>query len=139
MTQEQTNVEVVRRMYASFGQRDLPAVLDCLAEDIDWQSPVRRTESKVISWSKLRHGREEVATFFKELLEKVEPEGLEPSTFTAEGDRVIVEGWNRGSVRSTGSPYEHDWVMAFTLREGRIVRMRHYYDSADIVVAFGGE
>lgn len=137
MTQEQANVEVVRLLYASIGQRNLPAVLDCLAKDVDWQSPVRRTESKVISWSKLRHGHEEVASFFKELFEKVEPERLEPSAITAQGDRVIVEGKNRGTAKSTGSAYKHDWVMVFTLHEGRIVRMRHYYDSADIVAAFG--
>jgi hypothetical protein len=42
-------------------------------------------------------------------------------------------------VKSTGRTYEHDWVMVFTLRKGKIVRFRHYYDTADIVVAFRRE
>lgn len=136
MTKEQENVPVVQQFFANFGQGNLPAALDTLAEDVDWQSPVTRTEPEEISWAKPRHSREEVAAFFKEMLEKVQPERLETLDFTAQGDRVIVEGRNRGTVKSTGRTYEHDWVMVFTLLKGKIIKLRHYYDTADIVVAF---
>jgi hypothetical protein len=136
---EQENVQAVQQMYAAFGRGDLPAVLEMLAEDVDWQSPVSRTEPEELSWARPRHSREEVAIYFKELLEKVQPEQMETLDFTAQGDRVIVEGRNRGTVKSTGRTYEHDWVMVFTLRKGKIVRFRHYYDTADIVVAFRRE
>jgi ketosteroid isomerase-like protein len=132
----QENMKVVQKMFTAFGQRSLPAVMDTLAEDVDWQSPVRRSEAGEISWAKPRHSREEVAIYFKELFEKVQPERMETLEFTAQDDRVVVEGRNRGTVRSTGRTYEHDWVMVFTLRRGKIARLRHYYDTADIVVAF---
>lgn len=130
---------IVQQMYAAFGRRDIPAVLDTLSDDVDWQSPVTRTQPDEISWSKPRHGREQVATFFMELGEKVQPDRLEPLEFTAQGDRVVVEGKNRGTVRSTGRAYEHDWVMVFTVRQGKIARMRHYYDSIDLRVTFATE
>jgi len=133
---EQENLQVVQQMFAAFGQRDLPGVLDTLANDVDWQSPVTRTRPQEVSWAEPRHSHEEVATFFKDLFEKVQPERMETSEFTAQGDRVIVEGTNRGTVRSTGRTYEHDWVMVFTLRNGKIVRLRHYYDTSDVIVAF---
>ena len=99
---EQENVQVVQQMFAAFGQGNLPAVLDTLAEDVYWQSPVTRTVSREISWARPRHSREEVATFFKELFEGVQPERMETLEFIAQGDRVIVEGKNRGTVKSTG-------------------------------------
>jgi ketosteroid isomerase-like protein len=133
---EQENVQVVQQMFAAFGQRNLPAVLDILAEDVYWQSPVTRAVSKEISWARPRHGREQVATFFKELFEAVQPERLETLQFTAQGDRIIVEGKNRGTVRSTGKNYEHDWVMVFTVLDRKIFKLKHYYDTADILVAF---
>jgi len=133
---EQENMQLVQRMFAAFGQGDLPAVLSMVAEDVDWQSPVRRTEPGEISWAKPRHSREEVALYFKELVEKVQPEKMEAFEFTAQGNRVVVEGMNRGIVKSTGRTYEHDWVMVFTVVGGKIVRHRHYYDTADILVAF---
>ncbi len=45
---------------------------------------------------------------------------------TAVGDRVIVEGRNRGTVRAAGRDYEHERVMAFAVRGGKIVRNWHY-------------
>lgn len=56
-------------------------------------------------------------------------------TFTAADDRVVVEGLNRNTARATGRPYEHRWVMLFTIRDGQIARFRHYYDPADITHA----
>jgi ketosteroid isomerase-like protein len=136
MMNEQENVQVVQQMFAGFGQGNLPAILDTLGKDVYWQSPVTRTVSREISWARPRHSREQVATFFKELFEGVQPERLETLHFTAQGDRVIVEGKNRGTVRSTGKNYEHDWVMVFTVVDGKIVKFQHYYDTADILVAF---
>ena len=133
---EQENVQVVQKLFAAFGQANIPSALDILAEDVDWQSPVRRSPPSEISWAKPRHGRAEVAKFFRELSEKMQIELMETFDFTAQGDRVVVEGRNRGSVRSTGRTYEHDWVMVFTVRGGKIVTHRHYYDTADILVAF---
>lgn len=136
MMNEKENIQVVQQMFKAFGQRNLQGVLNTLAEDVDWQSPTTRTKHEQISWAKPRHSREEVATFFKEMLEKVQPERLETLENTAQDDRVIVEGWNRGTVKSTGNTYEHDWVMVFTIRKGKIVRLRHYYDTNDVMVAF---
>ncbi len=58
-------------MLAALGQGNLMAALDTFAEDVDFQSPVTRTKPAEISSLKPRHGREKVAAFFKELLEKV--------------------------------------------------------------------
>ena len=49
--------------------------------------------------------------------------------------RVFVEGYNSGIMLPTGRPYEHDWVMELTIRDGKIVRHRHYYDTNDLLVA----
>ena len=133
---EEENVEFVKQGFAALEKGDIPALLDMLAEDVDWQSPVTRTEHVEITWAQQRRGREQVAQFFKELGEAVQPENFEFLEITAQDDRVVVEGRNQGSVRSTGRTYEHEWVMVFTIRDGKITRCRHYYDTADVAVAF---
>lgn len=30
-------IETVRQIYAAFGRGDVPAILACLAEDVDWE------------------------------------------------------------------------------------------------------
>jgi ketosteroid isomerase-like protein len=122
-------------MFAAFDEGDIQVGLNIYSENVDFQSPVTRTNPPEITWAKPRHSRGEVAEYFKELFEKVQPERLETIWFTAQDDRVVVEGKNRGTVKSTGRSYEHDWVMIFTVQDGEIVRFRHYYDTADIVTA----
>jgi len=136
MKEEQENIQVVQSMFEAFGQGNIPAALNTFADDVDFQSPVTRNAPAEISWAKPRYRREEVAEFFKELSDKMQIERMEATSFTAQSNLVVVEGKNRGTVRSTGNAYEHDWVMVFTLKEGRIIRHRHYYDTADVVVAF---
>jgi len=116
---EQENVRLLEQHFEAFGKGDLPAALDFVADNVDWQSPVTRTESQNLSWAKPCHSREEVSLFFKELYEKVQPEGME--------------------IFSTGRSYYHDWVMVFTFKNGKIVRHRHYYDTNDILAAFRKE
>ncbi|MFC1957809.1 nuclear transport factor 2 family protein [Chloroflexota bacterium] len=123
-------------MFTAFGQGDIPTVLGMLSDDVDWQTPATRTKPAEISWARPRRGHEQVAQFFQEFAGKVHPEPFEQMVFTAQGDRVIVEGRNRGTVKSTGRSYEHDWVMIFVLHGGKIAKYRQYYDTADVLVAF---
>lgn len=131
------NVQIVRtQFFEALDKGDISTALNAMAEEIDWLSPVTRIEREEVPWAVPRHGRDEVAAFFKEFFEKVRPEQMEPLVFIAQSDLVAVEGKNRGIARSTGRTYEHDWMMLFTLHGGKIKRFRHYYDTADVMAAF---
>jgi uncharacterized protein len=133
---EHENVQVIKDLFAAFARGDLQSALAVLAEDVDWQSPATRTFPPEITWAAPRHTREQVIQFFQELNGKVQSEPFDISAIIAEGERVVAEGRNQGRVRATGRMYEHDWVMVFTIRDGKIVRHRHYYDTSDVIVAF---
>lgn len=62
---------------------------------------------------------------------------MEDIDVTAAGDRVVVEDRIRNEVRATGRTYEHQWVMVFTIADGRIARFRRHDDPADLVHAMG--
>lgn len=136
VTKEQENIEIVKKMFKEVEQGNLPAALNMLAEDVYWQSPVTRTGSKYLTWYKPRYSREEVGDFFIELSNKVETERFQISDVIAQGNKVVVEGKNKGTVKSTGRAYEHDWIMIFELRDGRIIKNQHYYDTMDLVQCF---
>ncbi|MHB8247192.1 MAG: nuclear transport factor 2 family protein [Acidimicrobiales bacterium] len=110
------------------------SVLTALTDDVDWQEPVSE-QADSVSWAGRRRGREQVADDFREFTAASHWHPMEDATFTAAGDRVVVEGRNRNKARATGRPYEHQWVMLFTIRDGQIARFRHYYDPADITHA----
>jgi ketosteroid isomerase-like protein len=133
---EHENIQLIKEHFAAFGRGDIQSALSIVEKSVDWQSPVTQTQSEEITWAVPRHSREEVVQFFQELADKVQPEKFEIIDFIAHGDKVVVEGRNQGLIKSTGRRYEHDWVMVFTIRDGKIVRHRHYYDTAEVAAAF---
>jgi ketosteroid isomerase-like protein len=133
---EQDNVQVIQALLAAFGRGDIAAALSMVAEEVDWQSPATGTPNALLPWSAIRRSRAEVGQFFADMTAYAEPQAFEICAVTAQGDRVVLEGRNAGRARSTGRSYAHDWVMVFTVRDGLIVRHRHYYDTADVLAAF---
>src|SRR3712207_3738999 len=95
---DQTNLAVIQQAYEAFGRGDIPAVLDALTDDVEWtlQGP------SVIPFAGPRRGREEVAEFFSVIGETLEFEQFEPREFVAQGDTVVVVGYERSVVKQTG-------------------------------------
>lgn len=132
---EVVNTELIRRQFDAFARGDMSVALAALSEDVDWQAPVTGQDC-LLPWAGRRRGRAAVQEYFDQLGGSVRPEPFQDLTFTAEDDRVVVEGRNAGTVLATGRRYEHAWVMVFTITAGHVIRFRHYYDPADIQHAF---
>ena len=130
---EQTNVAVVQQAYEAFGREDIPGVLDRLTEDVEWtlQGP------STIPFAGAHRGREGIAEFFSLVGEALEFELFEPREFVAQGDTVVVLGYERSVAKATGRPLEQEWAHVYTLRDGKIATGRLFEDTAAEVVAFG--
>lgn len=126
---EQANIQVVRDSYAAFQRGDIPSLLENLTEDIEWIEP------PVEPLGGTYRGRASVADFFKKVNETSEFSHFEPRDFIAQGDRVVVLGHYRATVRGTGRAYECDWAMAFTLTGGKISRFQEFTDTAAFAAA----
>ncbi len=125
------NVNVVQRTYEAVGRGDIPALLDLLTEDVEWtfQGP------SVIPFAGTRRGREEVAEFFSLVGGTLEFEQFEPREFVGQGDTVVVVGYERNLIKPTDRTFEQEWAHVYTLRDGKIVKLRCFEDTAAYVVA----
>ncbi len=129
---EQTNVEVVQGTYEAVGRGDIPALLDLLTEDVEWtlQGP------SLIPFAGPRKGREGVAEFFSQVGGNLEILQFEPRDFVAQGDTVVVLGYERNLIKPTGRTFEQEWAHVYTLRDGKIAKARFIEDTAAYVAAF---
>ena len=129
---ERTNADVVQRGYEAFGRGDIPALLDLLTDDVEWtlQGP------SVIPFAGTRHGHEGVAEFFDVLGETLDFEQFEPREYVAQGDTVVVVGFERSLSRATGRTIEQEWAHVNTLRNGKIAKFRAFEDTGAYVAAF---
>ncbi len=131
---EQASVELVQQAYAAYGRGHIQGVLNTLADDVEWVVP----GPKEIPYAGERHGKDQIAQFFKLVDETTELDPFEPREFIAQGDRVVVLGYYAGHAKATGRGLESHWAMAFTVRNGKITEFREYTDTANLAAAFSG-
>ena len=81
----------------------------------------------------IRHGREQVAQFFKALDQVFEIQRFEPKQFIAQGEHVVVLGDDTAKIKTTGKVLTEEWAHAFTIRDGKIAVFREYIDTAAVV------
>lgn len=129
---EADNVAVVQRVFQAFGSGDVPGFLELLAEDVSWTIAGPET----VPYAGERRGHEGVVRFLGEIGGAVEFERFEPRDFIAQGDRVLVVGFERGRVRASGRTFDNPWILDFTLRDGRVTHMQSYEDTLAVARAF---
>lgn len=129
---EEHNVQVARNIFEAFGRGDAPALLAFVSEDVLWaiEGP-----SSVPYYGE-RRGHAGVMDFLAKLNGSVEFERFEPREFIDGGDKIVVLGTERGSVRATNKTLDNDWAMVFTVRDGKVVQFRCYENTAVVEAAF---
>jgi hypothetical protein len=131
--QEAQNTKVVQDAYAAFGRGDIPAVLNHLDDNVTWK-PITGAASYVPTAGE-RHGKTSVAEFFRILGENVQFERFEPLEYVAQNDKVVAIGRYKGKTPG-GRTFESEWVMIFTLRDGKVVSFQEFTDSAALNAAY---
>jgi ketosteroid isomerase-like protein len=130
---EQKNVETVQQNYAAVGRGDIPTLLSLLSDEVEWSMP----GPSVIPWTGTRRGRQQVGEFFALLRKTLKSQRFEPREFIAQGDTVVVLGYERSLVKPTDRTFEQEWVHVYTLRDGKITKCRIFEDTAAQATAFG--
>lgn len=122
------HVATVAAIYDAFGRGDVDAILDHLADDIEWDAGVRDTG---LDYLRERHGKQEVAGFFPALMANVALTHFEPMALCAAGDYVTVPVRHAGSIVGGGevpmTTEAHVWRFG---PDGKVVSFGHVFDYA---------
>src|SRR4051794_1299431 len=61
-----SNAKTVQKLYEAFGRGDMPAILEMLAEDVQWESwSDNSAQNAGVPWFELKQGRDGVLEFFQ--------------------------------------------------------------------------
>ncbi len=131
-------VSVVNRIYEAFGAGDVPAILECMAPDVDWEYA---WPSSPMPWLQPGRGPAHVGSFFESLGSHLKFRSFEVNHVLA-GDHVVVALVSlEAVVRSTGrSIVETDEAHIWYFDDaGRVSRFRHAADTLQHAQALGFE
>src|SRR5580698_10008087 len=93
------NVQSAKEGYAAFGRGDVPAILELLADDIEWIEP---GPPDLLPAAGTYRGKEEVGRFFATIGENLDIHKFEPHEFIAQDDHVVVLVSTEATVKPTG-------------------------------------
>lgn len=122
----QENLDTVKRLYTAFGTGDLPGLLGSLDAGIHWAVPGSAP------WAGEGRGHEHVQGFFQKFGSSASLETFEPRSFVADGDTVVVLGYEEGTFRATGRKWKTHFTHTFTVSAGKITAHREYLDTQAI-------
>lgn len=123
-----SHIETVQRLYAAFGQGDIPTILGELTADCAWEHDA--VDHHGIPWLKPRVGPAEVAQFFGELATDLEFHRFEVLNLLAGGNQVVgvidLEVTVRPSGRRVRDLEAHLWTFD---ADGKVAKFRHFIDT----------
>jgi ketosteroid isomerase-like protein len=121
-----TQLGILQGAYEAFGRGDIDAVMNCIAEEVDW----RVVGPASVPFGGARKSRKEVAEYFRLLSESDDVTEHEVREVIDAGDYFVVLGYVKATVRATGKPFETEWVHIITMKDGQVTRWLEFFDTA---------
>lgn len=132
-----SKTEQIQALYAAFGRGDVNAILEKLADNVDWNND--RVHSSEIPWNGNFTGKARVPQFFAAVADHADLPVFNPHTFIEGGDHVAVLLHIEGRIKKNGRPLNNDAVHVWRFdRDGKIASYRHYNDTAMELAAWRG-
>jgi ketosteroid isomerase-like protein len=129
------NVKTITSAYEAFARGDIPAVIDSLADDVDWASEAASTE---VPWWGPRRGKDGVLDFFEKLGTAVEVKEFTPLVIVGEDDDVLAVVRYRATSRANGKTASMEIHHHWTFRDGKVVRYRGSEDTLQSLEVYRG-
>jgi ketosteroid isomerase-like protein len=127
----QENVEIVRRMAEAFNSGGLDAARRYYHPEIEWHEDPSFPESGVY------RGVEAVIAYNQQFLSEFEAIRYEGEPVASAGEHVVSNMRIAGSGKISGAGFELSAWWAFTVRDGKVVRVYAYLDKDAALEAVG--
>ncbi|WP_163471190.1 nuclear transport factor 2 family protein, partial [Haemophilus influenzae] len=114
-TPEDSTRAVVARYFETMKPGAAPEVIAALfSEAVDWEIA---GDIERVSWIGRKTGRAGVASFVRELFERIEPVRFEVGSILVEGKRAVALGALISRVKSTAKTIETEFAIDFTIED----------------------
>lgn len=120
-----SNLEVTRATYEGSSEENGQNLLTVLSPDVEWE------EAAGFLYAGTYVGPEALfAGVFQRLATEWISYRAVVHTYLAEGNRVAAFGWYSGTYRATCKSMQASFAHLYELKDGKIIRMTQYVDSA---------
>ncbi|MGI9077489.1 MAG: nuclear transport factor 2 family protein [Gemmatimonadaceae bacterium] len=133
---EQQHLAVVRGIHEGSGIIRRARESGILADSVEWWVA---GPPGVLPFAGTWRGIAGIAEFERQLGATMRYDRVELRRYLVSGDDVAALFLGAGVAKATGRPFESEIVRLYTFRDGKVVRVRNYYDTAAYVAAVRGQ
>jgi uncharacterized protein len=128
----------VKSIYEAFGQGNIPAILEHLSDQVQWEQWADNTTQRAgVPWMLPRTGKEGAQEFFREVA-NFRITDFQVLSLMSNENQVVAEILIEADVPAAGSHFRDEELHLWTFNEeGKVVRFRHYLDTAKHIAAAG--
>ena len=131
----QSNLDIIKGVYAAFASGDIPAVLGVMSPAIVWNEaennlPLAQGNPYVGPQAVLEG-------VFIRLGEEFDGFAVVPERVIAEGDCVVMSGRYSATSKATGLPVNPQVVHVWTLKDGKAATFQQHADTLGMAIATG--
>lgn len=132
------NLAAIHRIYEAFGKGDIPAIIDEMAEEVEWEPWTDNSCQKAgVPWMLARNGKAGVMEYFSSIT-ALDIRYFQVLSIMENDHKIAVEFVIEASVPATGHDYRDEEIHLWTFNnEGKVIRLRHYLDTAKHIFIAG--
>ena len=128
----QENVEVVRAAFEAWERGGLDALSEFWDARIDW----RAAEGAIDDAGPIR-GADAMRAYLQDWLDDFDEMRVEPEELIDAGEQVVAVQRISARAKASGIETELRYAVVYTVRDGKIVRGREYWERAQALEAAG--
>jgi uncharacterized protein len=128
----QENMKVVQAVFDAWGRGGPEAAAELFDPRIDW----RAAEGALDDAGPIS-GLDAMRAYLQDWLDDFDELSLEPDELIDAGEQVVAVQRMRGRARASGIETEIRFAVVYTVRDGKIVRGREYWERAQALEAVG--
>jgi ketosteroid isomerase-like protein len=129
---EQTNADLILKMYDAFSKGDIQTILNHLSSDVEWSTPGPSS----VPYCGTFRGPENVVNFFKALGETQRNQKLTTDEVIAQGNKVVTVGRYSADIPATGKRLDTIICHVFTIEDGKVTRFLDLGDTAHMADSY---
>jgi ketosteroid isomerase-like protein len=129
----ENDVKLIQSIYEAFGRGDVPFIASKVRPEARWDFNVVASD---VPWHVPVTGPAEVPKFLAAFVENVKLEAFEPKQLIASGDEVVAHVRLAYEIKRTGRRVDEEQLHWWTVRDGKIARLRHFEDTAQVIAAW---
>lgn len=130
--QEKKNLTIVKEFHTGATPVKKFIASGMMSDSIEWWVPGPKN---ILPFAGMWKGVEGLNEFSSQLGKTMRYDKVEIREYIIDGDEIAAIFWGEGIALSTGKPFHSEILRLYTFKDGKIVKVRNFYDTDSYVAA----